>query len=139
MWAYLETGLNVVDVEDVAAGHLLAAERGTIGKRYILGGRNLTLREIFEVLGGLTGIRPPRVKVSAGMILPLAWVSEWVADHLTGRPPLIAVDAVRMARKTMFFDGGKAIRELGLPQSPIEDALARAVRWFRERGYAPSR
>ncbi|HEX9898852.1 MAG TPA: hopanoid-associated sugar epimerase [Candidatus Methylomirabilis sp.] len=139
MWAYLETGLNVVDVEDVAAGHLLAAERGTIGKRYILGGKNLTLREIFEVLGRLTGIRPPRVKVSAGMILPLAWVSEWVADHLTGRPPLIAVDAVRMARKTMFFDGGKAIRELGLPQSPIEDALARAVRWFRERGYAPSR
>lgn len=139
MWAYLETGLNVVDVEDVAAGHLLAAERGTIGKRYILGGRNLTLREIFEVLGRLTGIRPPRVKVSAGMILPLAWVSEWVADHLTGRPPLIAVDAVRMARKTMFFDGGKAIRELGLPQSPIEDALARAVWWFRERGYAPSR
>ena len=139
MWAYLETGLNVVDVEDVAAGHLLAAERGTIGKRYILGGKNLTLREIFEVLGRLTGIRPPRVKVSAGMILPLAWVSEWVADHLTGRPPLIAVDAVRMARKTMFFDGGKAIRELGLPQSPIEDALARAVRWFRGRGYAPSR
>jgi len=138
MWAYLETGLNVVDVEDVAAGHLLAAERGTIGERYILGGRNLTLREIFEVLGRLTGIRPPRVKVSAGMILPLAWASEWVADHLTGRPPLIAVDAVRMARKTMFFDGGKAIRELGLPQSPIEDALARAVRWFREHGHAPS-
>lgn len=138
MWAYLETGLNVVDVEDVAAGHLLAAERGTIGERYILGGKNLTLREIFEVLGRLTGIRPPRVKVSAGMILPLAWASEWIADHLTGRPPLIAVDAVRMARKTMFFDGGKAIRELGLPQSPIEEALARAVRWFRERGYAPT-
>jgi dihydroflavonol-4-reductase len=138
MWAYLETGLNLVDVEDVAAGHLLAAERGRIGQRYILGGKNLTLREIFEVLGRLTGIRPPRVKVSAGMILPLAWASEWIADHLTGRPPLIAVDAVRMARKTMFFDGGKAIRELGLPQSPIEDALARAVRWFREHGYAPT-
>jgi dihydroflavonol-4-reductase len=139
MWAYLETGLNLVDVEDVAAGHLLAAERGRIGQRYILGGKNLALREIFEILGRLTGIRPPRVKVSAGMILPLAWVSEWIADHLTGRPPLIAVDAVRMARKTMFFDGGKAIRELGLPQSPIEDALARAIRWFREHGYAPSR
>jgi dihydroflavonol-4-reductase len=138
MWAYLETGLNLVDVEDVAAGHLLAAERGRIGQRYILGGKNLTLREIFEVLGRLTGIRPPRVKVSSGMILPLAWASEWIADHLTGRPPLIAVDAVRMARKTMFFDGGKAIRELGLPQSPIEDALARAVRWFREHGYAPT-
>jgi dihydroflavonol-4-reductase len=129
----------LVDVEDVAAGHLLAAERGRIGQRYILGGKNLALREIFEILGRLTGIRPPRVKVSAGMILPLAWVSEWIADHLTGRPPLIAVDAVRMARKTMFFDGGKAIRELGLPQSPIEDALARAIRWFREHGYAPSR
>lgn len=138
MWAYLETGLNLVDVEDVAAGHLLAAERGRIGQRYILGGKNLTLREIFEILGRLTGVRPPRVKVSAGVILPLAWVSEWIADHLAGRPPLIAVDAVRMARKTMFFDGGKAIRELGLPQSPIEDALARAVRWFREHGYAPA-
>ena len=139
MWAYLETGLNLVDVEDVAAGHLLAADRGKVGERYILGSRNLTLREIFEVLGRITGIRPPRVKVSAGMILPLAWASEWVADHLTGRPPVIAVDAVRMARKRMFFDCGKAIRELGLPQSPVEGALDRAVRWFREHGYAPRR
>lgn len=138
MWAYLETGLNLVDVEDVAAGHLLAAERGKVGERYIVGGRNLTLREIFEVLGRITGIRPPRLKVIPGMILPLAWASEWVADHLTGRPPLIAVDAVRMARKRMFFDCGKAIRELGLPQSPVEGALHRAVRWFREHGYAPT-
>jgi dihydroflavonol-4-reductase len=138
MWAYLETGLNLVDVEDVAAGHLLAAEKGKVGERYILGGRNLTLREIFEILGRLAGIRPPRLRVSAGMVLPLARASEWVADHLTGRPPLIAVDAVRMARKTMFFDCGKAIRELGLPQSPPEGALARAVHWFREHGYAPT-
>ena len=138
MWAYLETGLNLVDVEDVAAGHLLAAERGTVGERYILGGRNLTLQEIFEGLGRITGIRPPRLKVIPGMILPLARASEWVADHLTGRPPLIAVDAVRMARKTMFFDCSKAIRELGLPQSPVEGALNRAVRWFREHGYAPT-
>jgi len=138
MWAYLETGLNLVDVEDVAAGHLLAADRGKVGERYILGSRNLTLREIFEVLGRITGIRPPRLKVIPGMILPLARVSEWVADHLTGRPPVIAVDAVRMARKRMFFDCGKAIRELGLPQSPVEGALDRAVRWFREHGYAPT-
>ena len=138
MWAYLETGLNLVDVEDVAAGHLLAANRGKVGERYILGSRNLTLREIFEVLGRITGIRPPRLKVIPGMILPLAWASEWVADHLTGRPPVIAVDAVRMARKRMFFDCGKAIRELGLPQSPVEGALDRAVRWFREHGYAPT-
>ena len=139
MWAYLETGLNLVDVDDVAAGHLLAAERGRTGERYILGGHNLTLREIFELLGRITGIRPPRLKVSAGLILPLAWISEWVSDHLTGRPPLIPVDAVRMARKMMFFDSGKAVRDLGLRQSSIESALARAVGWFQENGYAPAR
>ncbi len=137
MWAYLDTGLNLVNVEDVAAGHLLAAERGRVGERYILGGRNLTLREIFEVLGRIAGVRPPRLRVSAAAILPLARVLEWVADHLTGRPPLVAVDAVRMARKRMFFDPGKAVRELGMPQSPVEDALAGAVRWFRANGYAP--
>jgi len=139
MWAYLETGLNLVDVEDVAAGHLLAAQRGRVGERYILGGRNLTLREIFELLGRITGIRPPRLKVSAGLVLPMARLSEWIADRITGRPPLIPVDAVRMAQKTMFFDCSKAIRELGLPQSPVEEALARAVHWFRENGYVPVR
>jgi dihydroflavonol-4-reductase len=139
MWAYLPTGLNLVDVDDVAAGHLLAAERGRVGERYILGCRNLTLHEIFELLGRITGIRPPRLKVSAGLILPLAWLSEWAADHITGRPPLIPVDAVRMARKRMFFDASKAVRELGLPQSAVEGALARAVHWFRANGYAPAR
>ncbi len=139
MWAYLDTGLNLVDVEDVAAGHLLAAERGRVGERYILGGTNLTLREIFDCLGRIAGIRPPRLKVSAGLILPLARISEWIADHVTGRPPLVAVDAVRMARKRMFFDSRKAVRDLGLPQSPVEDALARAVAWFRAHGYAPGR
>ena len=139
MWAYLPTGLNLVDVEDVAAGHLLAAERGKVGERYILGNRNLTLREIFERLGGIAGIRPPHLKLSVGAVLPIARVSEWIADHLTGHPPAVAVDAVRMARKTMFFDCGKAVRELGLPQSPVEDALAKAVRWFQANGYAPAR
>ncbi len=139
MWAYLPTGLNLVDVDDVAAGHLLAAERGRVGERYILGCRNLTLREIFELLGRITGIRPPRLKVSAGLILPLARLSEWAADHITGRPPLIPVDAVRMARKRMFFDASKAVRELGLPQSAVEGALARAVHWFRANGYASAR
>jgi dihydroflavonol-4-reductase len=138
MWAYLDTGLNLVDVDDVAAGHLLAAERGTVGQRYILGGRDLTLREIFAMLGRIAGLRPPRVKVSAGMILPIAVLSEWIADHVTGRPPLVAVNAVRMSRKRMFFDPAKAVRELGLPQSPVEDALARAVAWFRANGYAPA-
>lgn len=138
MWAYLDTGLNLVDVDDVAAGHLLAAERGIAGERYILGGRNLGLREIFEALGRIAGMRPPRIKVSAGLVLPIAWLSERVADHLTGRPPAVPMDAVRMARKRMFFDGGKAVRQLGMPQSPVEDALARAVRWFQANSYAPA-
>ncbi len=138
MWAYLPTGLNLVDVENVAAGHLLAALRGRSGERYILGGRNHTLREIFALLGRIAGIRPPRLRVSAGLILPLAHLSEWIADHWTGRPPLIAVDAVRMAQKVMWFDSTKAVRELGLIQSPVEDALARAVCWFRANGYAPA-
>jgi dihydroflavonol-4-reductase len=138
MWAYLDTGLNLVDVEDVAAGHLLAAERGRVGERYILGNENLSLREIFERLGRLSGIRPPRWKVTPGRILPLARVSEWVADHVTGRPPLVAVDAVRMARKRMFFDSAKAVRELAMPQGPVDGALKRAVAWFREQGYAPA-
>lgn len=138
MWAYLDTGLNLVDVDDVAAGHLLAAERGKAGERYILGGRNLGLRQIFEMLGRIAGIRPPRMKLTAGLVLPVACCAEWVADRLTGRPPRVAVDAVRMARKRMFFDPSKAVRELGLPQSPVEAALERAVAWFRAQGYAPA-
>jgi dihydroflavonol-4-reductase len=139
MWAYPDTGLNLVDVNDVAAGHLLAAERGKPGERYILGGRNLTLQEIFQILGRVAGMRPPWVKVSPGAIMPLARLSEWVADHLTGRPPLAPVDAIRMAQKRMFFDPGKAVRELDMPQSPVEDALAGAVKWVRANGYAPGR
>jgi dihydroflavonol-4-reductase len=138
MWAYLDTGLNLVDVDDVAAGHLLAAERGKAGARYILGGRNMSLHEIFETLGRIAGIRPPRMKLTAGLVLPLACCAEWVADRLTGRPPRVAVDAVRMAKKRMFFDPGKAVRELGLPQSSVEGALTRAVEWFRAQGYAPA-
>ncbi len=138
MWAYLDTGLNLVDVMDVAAGHRLARERGVPGQRYILGGRNLLLREIFEILGRLAGLRAPRVKLSPALIMPLAAISEWIADHGSGRPPAIPVDAIRMARKRMFFDPGKAIRELGMPQSSVEDALDRAVRWFRANGYTPA-
>ncbi len=138
MLAYVDTGLNLVDVEDVAAGHVAAAERGTPGERYILGGRNYRLPEIFMLLGRITGIRPPHVRLPTGLVLPLALAAEWVARRVTGGPPMLAADAVRMARKRMFFDAGKAVRELGLPQSPVEDALARAVHWFRANGYAPA-
>ncbi len=135
MWAYMDTGLNVIAVEDVARGHLLAAERGQPGQRYILGHENLTLRQIFAVLAEVSGIPAPRVKVPRGIVLPLGHVSQWVAEHVTGRPPQIPLDAARMAQHFMFFDCRKAREELGLRPGPARDALRRAARWFAARGY----
>jgi dihydroflavonol-4-reductase len=136
MWAYIETGMNLVDVDDVAAGHLLAMERGRVGERYILGHRNLSLRKIFDILSGLTGVVAPRLKLPWQAILPLAHANRWIADHLTHRHPRIPLEGVRMAKYTMHYDCTKALRELGLPQTPVETALEKAVKWFREHGYA---
>lgn len=139
MWAYLETGLNLIDVDDVAAGHLLAMEKGQIGEKYILGHENLSLKEIFCLLGTITGIRPPRMRISHGLVLPLAYLNEWFSNHVTHRPPFVPVSAVKMARYRMFFDSSKAVKELGLAQRPIYNALERAVHWFWENGYAKVR
>jgi len=136
MWAYIETGMNLVDVEDVAVGHLRAMERGRVGERYILGNRNLSLREIFEMLSRLTGVRAPRIKLPWQAVLPLAYANRWIAEHLTHRPPRIPLEGVRMAKYRMYYDCSKARRELGLPQTPVETALEKAVRWFRDHGYA---
>jgi dihydroflavonol-4-reductase len=136
MPAYVDTGLNLVDVEDVAAGHLLAAERGRVGERYILGHRNMTLGEILACLGRIAGRRPPRLRLPHAAVLPLAYASEALA-RLTGRPPRIPLAGARMARRRMFFDPAKAVRELDLPQRPVEEALRAAVAWFRDHGYAP--
>ena len=133
----MDTGLNLVDVRDVAQGHLLAAERGRVGEKYILGNRNLTLKEILETLARLTGLRAPSVRLPHAVPLAAAAVATFAA-RWTGRPPRVSLESVRMARHRMFFDGGKAVRELGMPQTPVEDALARAVAWFRERGYVRS-
>ncbi len=136
MWAYIETGMNLVDVDDVAAGHLLAMQRGRLGQRYILGHHNLTLREIFEHLSRLTGIPVPRVKLPRRAVLPLAYLNRWLADYVTHRAPRIPLEGVRMAKYRMHYDCTKAIRELGLPQTPVEIALEKAVRWFKAHGYA---
>jgi dihydroflavonol-4-reductase len=136
MAAYLDTGLNLVDVDDVAEGHILAMEKGVPGRKYILGNRDMTLKEIFGILSGLTGIPAPRVRLPYAFVYPIALVSTAISDHITGRPPLAPIEAVRMARKFMYFDPSKAVRELGMPQSPVEDALARAVSWFRDNGYS---
>ncbi len=130
MWAYMDTGLNIIAVEDVAHGHLLAAARGRIGERYILGHENMTLRQIFTVLAGVSGIPAPRIKVPRGVVLPLAHASQWIADTITRRPPRIPLDAARMAQHYMFFDNRKAREELGLRPGPAEAALRRAAHWF---------
>ena len=139
MWAYVDTGLNIIDVEDVARGHLQAADRGRPGERYILGHENMTLRQIFGVLGGVSGVPAPRVKVPRGVLLPLGHLSQWVAEHVTGRPPQIPLDAARMARHFMFFDNRKAREELGLCPRPAVEALRRAAHWFAAHGYVRAR
>jgi dihydroflavonol-4-reductase len=136
MPAYVETGLNLVDARDVAEGHILAAERGRIGEKYILGNRNMTLKEILDTLSRLTGLPSPGLRLPHWIPLAAAAADTWTA-RLTGRVPRVPLEAVRMSRYRMFFDSGKAVRELGLPQTPVEDALGRAVAWFRENGYAP--
>lgn len=135
MPAYLDTGLNIIDVEDCARGHLLAARHGRIGEKYILGHENLTLREIFALLARLTGIPAPRVRLPHTPILMAAYVNEALAK-LTGKEPLIPLAGVQMAKKFMFFESSKATGELGLQRRPAVDALRRAVEWFRANGYA---
>jgi dihydroflavonol-4-reductase len=136
MPAYIETGMNLIDVDDVAAGHVRAMERGRIGERYILGNRNLMLREIFELLSRLTGVPAPTIKLPRLAILPLAYVNKWIADYVTHQPPRIPLEGVKMAKSRMHYDCSKAVRELALPQPPIDIALEKAVRWFRTHHYA---
>lgn len=135
MPAYIETGMNIIDVDDVATGHLLAMEKGRQGERYILGSKNLLLREVFEILSTLTGVKAPALKLPRGAVLPLAYLNHWIAN-LTGIPPRIPLEGVKMAKYKMHYDCSKAIRELGLPQNPPEVALEKAVRWFKTYGYA---
>lgn len=132
--AYVDTGLNLVDVRDVAEGHLLAAERGAPGEKYILGAENLTLREIFDRLATIAGRRAPRFRLPIALPLAFAAVLTGLA-RLTGRPPRVPLDGVRMARKSMFFEARKATDRLGFSPSPVDQALARAVRWFVDNGY----
>jgi dihydroflavonol-4-reductase len=136
--AYVDTGLNVVHVDDVAAGHLLALERGRAGERYILGGENLSLREILTSVAQLVGRRPPRIRLPHAIVLPIAYAAQ-AYTSLSGRPTRVTVEGVRMARKRMFFSSAKAERELGYRWRPAQQALADALRWFEENGYLGER
>jgi len=125
----------VVHVDDVAAGHVLAYERGVVGERYILGGENLTLGELLTVIAILAGRRPPRLRLSAYLIAPIAHLSELAARLRRSGEPLLTVDGLRMARKRMHFTSAKAERELGYRSRPAEDAVRDALDWYRRHGY----
>ena len=132
--AVVDTGLNIVHVDDVAEGHLLAFTRGRIGERYVLGGQNMTLAEIVAEIAALTGRRPPRLTLPHGLVLPLAYAAEGWA-RLTGREPFATVDGLRMAQKRMYFNSAKAEGELGYRARPVAIAYREAVDWFRANGY----
>ena len=138
MPAYVDTGLNLAAVEDVAAGHLLAAEKGRIGERYILGGRNMTLKEILDALSVITGRPAPRVRLPHVVALVAAYSDQWFS-RLVGRDPQIPVEGAKMARHRMFVQSDKAEKELGYKSEPVESALARAVTWYEEHGYIRGR
>lgn len=135
MPAFVDTGLNLVAVEDVALGHILAAERGTPGRLYILGNENLTLRQILERLARLTGRRAPRIQLPYRFVYGLAWVENTLATGLLNREPKIPLEGVKMARKKMWFDSARAVRELGWTPSSVDDALRSAIDWYRSHGY----
>lgn len=134
MPAYVDTGLNIVHVDDVATGHLLAFERGMVGRRYILGGTNMTLREILVACAALAGRRPPTIRVPHTLLMPAAVAAEAWA-RLSGREPRLTLDGIRLARKRMFFSTARAEQELGYRARPAADAFRDAADWFRAHGY----
>jgi dihydroflavonol-4-reductase len=134
--AYVDTGLNLVDATECARGHVLALEKGRSGERYILGGENLTLKEILDKLGAITGLPSPRVKVPYFVALATGVVDEVFTGRIRGKEPRATIDAVRMGRKKMFVSSAKAERELGWQIVPVDGALRRAAAWFQAKGYA---
>ena len=138
MPGYVETGLNFVGVEECAAGHLLAAERGKVGERYLLGAENLTLKEMLDALAKITGLRAPGMKIPHGVALGVAYV-ESAFSRLVGKEPQIPVEGVKIAQHKMFVDASRAKRELGFQPGPVAAALERAVRWYQANGYVSKR
>jgi dihydroflavonol-4-reductase len=138
MPGYVETGLNFVGVEECAAGHLLVAERGKIGERYLLGAENLTLKGLLDVLAGITGLRAPSMKIPHGVALGVAYV-ESAFSRMIGKEPGIPVEGVKIAQHKMFVDASRAVRDLGFQPGSVTAALERAVKWYVENGYVSAR
>jgi dihydroflavonol-4-reductase len=136
MPAYVDTGLNFAHVDDVAEGHLQAFEHGKVGERYILGGENLTLAQVLGIICPLVGLRAPKIKLPANLILPLAYLAEAISRR-TGREPFVTVDGVKLSKKHMFFRIDKAQRELGYAPRPAAEGFRDAVAWFQAGGIVP--
>ena len=132
--AFVDTGLNWVDVRDVAVGHVLAAEKGVVGEKYILGHRDLELRQFLELLSELTGLPAPKTRLPHWIPIGFAAIDTALA-RIFGHSPRVSLESARLAQYKMYFDPGKAVRELGMPQTPVEEPLKRAVEWFRANGY----
>ncbi len=135
--AYVDTGLNLVDVKAIAQAHVAALERGRSGERYILGGENLTLKQILDRMAAITGLPSPTMQVPHSVAMTFAFFDEWITGRILGREPRATVEAVRMGKKKMFASSAKAERELGYQVLPIDPALHSAIDWFRANGYAP--
>jgi dihydroflavonol-4-reductase len=134
MPGYIDGGTNLVDVEDVARGHILAAQKGKVGERYILGNENLSITDFFKLIGEVSGVEPPKMKLPYSLALVLSYGYQLVSG-ITKKPPPFTPSVVRMASKYMYYDCSKAVNELGLPQTPVKTTIEKAVAWFRENGY----
>ena len=137
MFAHVDTGLNIVDVEDVAAGHLLAAQRGRVGERYILGGENLTLGQVLDLLAEVSELPRTRFRIPHSVAMAWSYVDVTLARLNPRHTPMATPEKVRLSRRYEYFDPSKAVRELGLPQTPAREGLRKAVEWYRTHGYAP--
>lgn len=136
MPGYIDGGLNFVDVEDVAKGHILAAHKGKVGDRYILGNKNMSVGDYYRLIGDVAGIEPPKIKFPAAMAVMLGYLYQF-ASGITNKPPVLTAPMVRLGSKYAFFDCSKAVDELGMPQTPIRKTVEKAINWFRENGYIP--
>ena len=135
MPAYLDTGLNLIDVSDCARGHILAEEKGRPGERYILGNKNMSLKDILLALEKITGIKAPSIKIPHWVAYTAGLACETLSNLITKTPPAIPLAGVKMAKYFMYFDSSKAIKELGLPQNSVENALGQSVQWFKENHF----
>ena len=134
MPGYIEGGVNIVDVEDVARGHVLAAEKGKLGERYILGGENMTVSQFFNLIGEISGVKPPKMKMPYPMAIMLSYGYQTLS-HITKKQPKLSAAQVKTASSYAYFDSSKAIRELDYKQTPIRTTMEKAVNWFKENGY----